>query len=133
MINICIEYKLISTIGVYYLFELRIEDLVKLLGIKLVFEGPSNWAIREYISVIDEYLIERLPVILNNLLEPYGLEPSILEKNEACESINKCSDEYIVVGIYDSSYTKPLFYVIYRRRIGDNTYEFSFHEIIQNQ
>ncbi len=105
--------------------------LKKVLNIKLYFEGPSDWSIREYIEVIDEYLMERLPVILNNVLEPYGLEASILKDEEACRVLgeHECSSR-IVVAIYDGEGGHVLFYVVYRRVVGDNTFEFQLEKLI---
>ncbi len=101
------------------------ERIKKLLGIKLLFEGPSDWTTREYIELIDEYFMERLPVMLNNVLEPYGLEASIIEdRNECSLGIEPCDENTFIVEIYMRGSNKPLYHVVYRRRIGENTYEF---------
>jgi hypothetical protein len=105
--------------------------LRKLLNIKLYFEAPSDWSVREFIEIIDDYFMERLPVILNNLLGAYGLEASILEEEYACKALklDSCKD-LLVVAIYGTESNKALFYALYTYRVGDNTFEFQFQNLV---
>lgn len=108
-----------------------IDVIKKHVDIKLIFEGPSDWSIREYINVIREYLMERLPIILNNTLESLGLEASIREDLDGCKILSKPGcEKYLVVEIYESSSNSVCCYILYRENIGDNTYEFILEDIV---
>ncbi len=108
------------------------EKLFKIIYLKLSFEAPSDWTTREYIGIIDEYLMERLPIILNNALEPYGLEAAVMEGMTECDlGLSPCSSDTLVVNIYESGSNKPLFRAVYYRRIGENTYEFFLKRIVK--
>ncbi|ABN70275.1 hypothetical protein Smar_1180 [Staphylothermus marinus F1] len=103
------------------------------LSIKLYFEGPSDWTTRELIDIVDEYFMERLPVMINNALEPYGMEASILEDKTACEILGEtpsCKNT-LVIALYVAGTSKPAYYAIYRYRKGDNTYEFFLENLVQ--
>ena len=108
--------------------------LKRILDIKVYFEGPSDWTTREYIDIIDNYLMERLPVMLNNALEAYGYEASVLEDKTLCDIVEeeRPGCEYtLVVAVYSAGSSKPVYYAIYRYRKGDNTYEFFLEEILE--
>jgi len=102
-----------------------------LLNVKLYFEGPSSHYTREMIEIIDEYVLERLPVLLNDVLEPYGLEASLLSGDKACEVLRgECRDK-IVFAIYSSESENPVLYAVYRYRAGDNTLELQLESILE--
>ncbi len=109
-----------------------IDRLEKILNIKLYFEGPSDWSVRELINIINEYLLERLPVILNNVLEPYGVEASLLNMEDACKVLGniECKDK-IVISLHDTSTERVLAYAVYRYKLGDNTFEFQLEKLVQ--
>ena len=112
--------------------EITEEKIKKIIGLRLYFEAPSDWTTREYIEIIDEYLMERLPVMINNSLEPYGLEASIMEGIDECSlGISPCSKDTIVAEIYPAGSSKPLFRVIFYRKIGENTYEFTIKRVLK--
>ncbi|MET1159926.1 MAG: hypothetical protein ABWW65_03105 [Thermoprotei archaeon] len=106
-------------------------SIAKLLNIKLYFEGPSDWSTREFIEILNEYLFERLPVMINNVLEPYGLEAYVVVGEDVCRiiSINNCRD-YVAVVVQDPSSDKAVLYAIYYYRVGDNTLEFQLKETL---
>lgn len=112
--------------------NIELPTLKRALSIRLIFEGVSGWATRELIEVLEDYLMERLPLILNNSLDPHGLEASILDEDPCQivpdESICKSS---VAVAIYEHGGSKPLFYAIYLWKKGDNTFEFSLDRIVQ--
>jgi len=107
------------------------EYLKKILYMKLYFEGPSDWSIREYIEVIDDYLLERLPVIANSVLEPHGLEAYMLSEDEACRVLgeNECKDK-VVIAIQDPGTERTLFYAVYIHKTGSNTFEFQLKDVV---
>jgi hypothetical protein len=108
-----------------------IEHVRRAINIRLYFEGISDWTTREYIEIIDDYLMERLPVMLNNALEPYGLEASVLENTSECTlGYSPCEENTLIVKIYPKGSHKPLFIAVYRRRVGENTYEFSLKKFL---
>ena len=108
-------------------------SLKKILHISVLFEGPSDWTTREYIEIIDEYLMERLAIMLNNVLSPYGFEASVRDDMSECDIVGEtpgCKDT-VVVELYSPGSSHPTYYVIYRRRIGDNTYEFYLKNVLK--
>ncbi len=110
-----------------------LEMIKRIASIKLYFEGPSSWATRELIDIIDEYFMERLPILINNALEPYGIEASILQDKNACDVLGEkpsCKDT-LVIALYTVGTNKPAYYIIYHYRKGDNTYEFYMENIVQ--
>ena len=110
--------------------------LRRILNIKVYFEGPSDWTTRECIDIIDNYLMERLPIMLNNVLEAYGYEASVLEGKTLCDIIEEerpgCGHT-LVVAIYPLGSSKPVYYAIYRYKKGYNTYEFFLEEILESK
>ncbi len=101
------------------------ENIRRLLDIRLSFEAPSDWTTREYIELLDEYLMERLPVLLNNVLEPYGFEASVIEDRSECTlGIKPCDENTFIVEVYMKGSRKPSYLAVYRRKVGENTYEF---------
>lgn len=113
----------------------EVTQLKRALAIRVYFEGSSDWTTREYIDIIDEYLMERLPVMINNVLEPYGAEASILEDKTACDILGDYPgcENTIVVEIYTTGSTSPSYFAIYYRRKGDNTYEFYLEKVLKKQ
>lgn len=110
-----------------------ISVIKKILKISVLFEGPSDWSIREYIGIIDEYLMERLAIIINNVLTPYGFEASVREDLNECMIVGEspgCRDT-IVVELYSPGSSHPVYYAIYHRRVGDNTYEFYLKKVLK--
>ncbi len=112
-----------------------IGTLKKILNISVSFEGPSDWTTREYIKIIDEYLMERLAVMINNVLTPYGFEASIREDINECTLAGEtpgCRDT-VIVELYSPGSSHPTYYAIYHRRLGDNTYEFYLKNILKTK
>ena len=107
-----------------------LDQIRKILDIRLYFEGPSDWSVREFIEIINDYFFERLPIILNNVLEPYNMEASVLSEDEACRILKDNCQHRIVVAIYRLTDNKLVLYVIYWYRIGDNTFEFQLEKVI---
>jgi hypothetical protein len=114
--------------------SIELSTLKRALSIRLIFEGVSGWATRELIEVIEDYLMERLPLILNNSLEPHGYEASVLDIDPCTilpdESVCR---ESIAVAVYEHGGSKPLFYAIYQWRKGDNTFVFELARIVQKE
>lgn len=115
-------------------YILNIGDLSrlrKIVNIKLFFEGPSDWSVREFINIINEYLFERLPIILNNVLEPYGIEASLLDEEKTCRILGSdmCKDR-VVVSLHDVDTERVIAYVVYKYRAGDNTFEFLLEKLV---
>ncbi len=111
----------------------EIGRLEKILKINVSFEGPSDWTTREYIGIIDEYLMERLAVMINNVLTPYGFEASIRDDINECTIVGEspgCRNT-IIVELYSPGSSRPAYYAIYYRRIGDNTYEFFLKKVLK--
>lgn len=105
--------------------------LRRLLNFKLVMEGPSSWAFRELVDIVMDFFEERFALILNESLESYSLEASILEEN-ACELLHNepsCSN-LMVVGIYEKESQNPLAYALYYVYRGENTLEIKIHSIL---
>ena len=110
--------------------------LKRVLDIRVYFEGPSDGTTREYIDIIDSYLMERLPVMINNALGTYGYEASVLEDKTLCDIVGEekpgCKHT-LVIAIYTAGSSKPVFYAVYRYRKGDNTYEFFLEDILESK
>jgi hypothetical protein len=107
------------------------KSLKRVLSMRILVEGGSSWAFRELIDLVKEIMEERLPLILNSVLEPLGLDSSIL-RDEGCKiypSDPYCRD-LIVAGIYSQSSEKPVLYAVYRVIRGENTFEFRFLKLI---
>lgn len=98
--------------------------LKRLIHLKILIEGSSSWAFRELLDYVIEILEERLPLILNEAVESYGLEASIL-KRDSCEIFpeEKLCSNIVVVGIYEKDSEKPLIYAGYLILRGENTLE----------
>jgi len=106
-------------------------SLKRVVSLRILVEGGSGWAFRELIDLISELVEERLPIILNSVLEPLDLEASIL-RGQGCKIYPTdpyCKD-LVVAGIYTQGGEKPVFYAIYRLTRGENTFEFRFLRII---
>jgi hypothetical protein len=114
--------------------SIELSTLKRALSIRLIFEGVSGWATRELIEVIEDYLMERLPLILNNSLEPHGYEASVLDI-DPCTILpdESVCGESIAVAVYEHGGSKPLFYAIYQWRKGDNTFVFELARIVQKE
>ncbi len=96
--------------------------LKRLLYFEVRVEGSDNWAFREFIDLILDMLEERFPLIINEALEPYGLDASIIE-NKGCQVFpeeDKC-EEILVVEVYEKDGRRPLVYAGYRFNRGSNT------------
>lgn len=105
--------------------------LKRLLNVKITVEGPSGWAFREILDYIVEIIEERLSLVLNESLEPYGLEASI-HLGEGCEFFpneRQCND-IIVVKVYDRETNEQLAYAGYLRARGENTFIFELLKVI---
>lgn len=105
--------------------------LKRLLEIRLVLEGPSSWAFRELMDIVTDFFEERFPLILNEALESYALEASVLDKN-ACEILPQdpvCSN-LIVVGVYEKDSQTPMVYALYYVYRGENTMEVKIHSLV---
>jgi len=111
--------------------SIDVKSLKRVLTLRLLIEGSSGWAFRELIDLVEDLLEERLPIILNSVLEPLDLEASIL-RGYGCKiypSDPRCKD-LVVVGIYTQRSEKPLLYAVYRLTRGENIFEFKFLKII---
>lgn len=98
--------------------------LKRLLNLTVNIEGNNSWAFRELLDVLIDILDERLPLIVNEVLEPYGLEASILE-GRGCDEfpeLERC-EEILVVEVYEKDAQKPLVKAGYRFSRGSNTLE----------
>jgi len=108
--------------------------LKRLLNFRLVLEGPSSWAFRELVDLILDFFEERFSLILNEALEPYGLEASVLRES-GCRILPRdphCS-EYLVAGVYEKDSPKPLAYALYYFNKGENTLEIRLQCIVDAQ
>ncbi|MEM0000112.1 MAG: hypothetical protein QXY82_02165 [Desulfurococcaceae archaeon] len=105
--------------------------LKRLLYLKIVAEGNAGWAFRELIDYIVEMLEERLALILNEAVELYGLETSILDK-DGCEVFpeEKLCKDILVVGVYEKDRENPLIYAGYLILRSENTLEVKFVKAI---
>lgn len=105
--------------------------LKRILNMKITIEGPSSWAFREIIDYMIEIIEERLPLIINELLEPYQLEASV-HTGKGCEIFpgdSQC-DKIIIVEIYDRELNKRVAYAGYILDRGENTLSFKLYKII---
>ena len=105
--------------------------LKRLLNLKIIVEGSASWAFRELLDYILEILEERMPIIINEAVEPYELEASILERR-GCDVFpqeDRCGD-IVVVGLYEKDSDKPLVYAGYLITRGDNILEVKLLRII---
>lgn len=105
--------------------------LKRLLTLRLLIEGPSSWTFRELVDVVLDFFNERFALILNEVLEPYKLEASVLKKSgcELAPNIPNC-DKLLVVGVYEKELDKPLAYALYYLDRGENTLELHLHSIV---
>jgi hypothetical protein len=111
--------------------SLDVRSLKRVLSLRLLVEGGSGWAFRELIDLVEELLEERLPLILNSVLEPLNLEASVL-RDYGCRlypSDPHCR-ELVVVGIYEREGEKPLLYAVYWLARGENTLEFRLLRLV---
>ncbi|MFZ8782834.1 MAG: hypothetical protein ACO2OR_02460 [Desulfurococcaceae archaeon] len=111
--------------------SLDVRSLKRVLSLRLLVEGGSGWAFRELIDLVEELLEERLPLILNSVLEPLNLEASVL-RDYGCRlypSDPHCR-ELVVVGIYEREDEKPLLYAVYWLARGENTLEFRLLRLV---
>lgn len=105
--------------------------LKRLLNLKILIEGNNSWAFRELVDYVLEILEERLPLLLNEAVEPYGLEASILNK-KGCDvfpSEKQCED-IMVVGVYEKESDEPFLYAGYMVSRGENLFELRLVKII---
>jgi len=110
------------------------KSLKRILTLHLLVEGGSGWAFRELIDLVRELLEERLPIILNSVLEPLGLEASVL-RDYGCKLYPTdpgCKD-LVVVGIYGESSERPVLYAIYSSTSGENIFEFKLIKIVDSK
>ncbi|WP_232216781.1 hypothetical protein [Desulfurococcus amylolyticus] len=109
-----------------------LDTLRRILSMRLVFEGGSGWVSRELIDVLEDYLMERLPVMINDLVEPLGLEASILS-DSGCNIFpeEEACNQLVIAELYASEADKPLVYVLYRLIKGENTFEFYLYKIVE--
>jgi hypothetical protein len=111
--------------------SIDVKSLKRVLSMHVLVEGGSSWAFRELIDLVEEIIEERLPLILNSVLEPLGLDSSIL-RDDGCKIFPqdpRCND-YIVVGIYSQGSDKPVLYAVYYVTRGENTFEFKFLRLV---
>jgi len=101
--------------------------LKRLLYLRIVVEGNASWAFRELLDQVAEIIEERLPIVLNEAVETYGLETSVLNTS-GCDVFpeEKACNNIIVVGVYEKESTTPLVYAGYILLRGENTLEFKF-------
>jgi len=111
--------------------EYEISRIKSLLNVKLYFEGPSSHYTREFIEILNEYLTERLPVIFNDVLEPYGLEASLLSSEKARALLGDEAERKLVLAIYSVEEEKPLLYAVFHYRVGDNTLELQLEKLLK--
>ncbi|MEM1618764.1 MAG: hypothetical protein QXE77_04355 [Desulfurococcaceae archaeon] len=105
--------------------------LRRLLEFKLVIEGPSGWALRELMDIVLDFFNERFSLILNEVLEPYGLEASVL-KDDGCRLLPSeplCAN-LMVVGVYEKDSQAPLVYALYYVGKGENTLNIHIFSLI---
>lgn len=105
--------------------------LKRLLHLNILIEGNSNWVFREFVDYILEILEERLTLMINEAVEPYGLEASLLNKN-GCQIFpaEKQCENIIVVGIYEKEADEPLVYAGYLIIRGENILEVKLVRVI---
>ena len=105
--------------------------LKRLLNLKIIIEGNTSWAFRELVDYVLEILEERLPILLNEAVEPYGLEASILNK-KGCDVFpnEKQCENIVVAGVYEKEAEEPLVYAGYLVTRGENLLEFKLIKII---
>lgn len=105
--------------------------LVRLLNFRLIIEGPSNWAFRELVDIVMDLFEERFALILNESLELYTLEASVLEES-ACEIVpnDPSCTNLIVVGIYEKDSQSPIAYALYYIYRGQNTLEIKAYSLV---
>lgn len=101
--------------------------LKRLLYLKITAEGNASWAFRELIDYIVEMVEERLALVLNEAVELYGLETSVLNK-DGCEVFpeEKLCKDILVVGVYEKDSEIPLVYAGYLVLRSENTLEVRF-------
>ncbi len=105
---------------------------IKSLGyINIELELPSGWVTRELISIIDEYVMERMPLILNEAFSTIGLEASVKTDENECdiEDVDECDPNTFIVELYSGD--NLLFKLVYSRKIGDNTYYLFLKRVIK--
>ncbi|MEM4717866.1 MAG: hypothetical protein QXE81_03790 [Desulfurococcaceae archaeon] len=107
--------------------------LKRLLYLKINVEGNSSWVFRELIDYILEILEERLSLLLNEVVEPYGLEASVLSKN-GCDIFpnEKNCENIIVAGVYEKDSRDPLVYAGYMISRGENLLEVKLIKVIDS-
>ncbi|MEM1627716.1 MAG: hypothetical protein QXP02_04830 [Desulfurococcaceae archaeon] len=112
--------------------SIDISVLRRLLNIRIMVEGGSGWAYREFMDLLLDMLKERLSIMLSETLEPYGLEASFLE-NRGCELFpnERFCEELLVIGIYEQKSDEPVLYALYRAHRGENTLEFKLEKLIE--
>lgn len=101
--------------------------LKRLLYLKIQAEGNMSWAFRELVDYIVEMVEERLPLLISEAVEPYGLEASVLDI-DGCDVFpgEKLCKDIAVVGVYEKESETPLVYAGYLISRGENTLEVKF-------
>lgn len=86
---------------------------------------------RELIDAVEDYLMERLPMIVNSLIEPFGLEASVLRGDPCRLFPGEACNQLVVVGLYAGDTGRHVGYVLYRLIRGENTFEFSLYRLVE--
>ncbi|MEM4481473.1 MAG: hypothetical protein QXK88_02680 [Desulfurococcaceae archaeon] len=105
--------------------------LKRLLQLRIHIEGNSSWAFREFMDFVLDFLDERFSIILGQVLEPYELDVSLLDKR-GCEVFPEepgCNNIQ-VVGIYGKGSDEPLAYAAYLILRGENVLEVKLVKVI---
>ncbi|GEM_PF-1728679 len=109
----------------------ELEELKHLVNLNIRIEGPSSWIVRGLIEDIDEYVIDTIMLMLDENL-PEDLEYEVLEDKTLCdiEPNEKDCEKTFLIAIYFNAEKEPFAYIVFDRRIGDNTYVFKLRKII---
>ncbi len=109
----------------------ELEELKNLINLTIHIEGPSSWIVRGLIENIDEYVLDTISLILDENLSE-DLEYEILESKTLCDispEDGDCKDTLLIAIYYDGD-ADPFAYIIFDRKLGDNTYIFKLRKII---
>ncbi len=109
----------------------ELEELKHLINLVIHIEGPSSWIVRGLIENVDEYVLDTISLILDENLSE-DLEYEILEDKTLCDispGEKDCKDT-LPIAIYFNGDVDPLAYIVFNRKLGDNTYIFKLRKII---
>ncbi len=109
-----------------------LDEIKRVVGIRVSLEGPSHWIVRGLIEDIDDYVVGCITMLLDEYL-PDDIEYDVLEDKTLCDidsSAKDCRDT-LLIALYYRDDEKPFTYIVFNRRLGDNTYSLEFREVIQ--